>query len=120
NSVKFFYGLTGTPMKNRVKEFDSLLALANSDPRQTDHSFLETYPDEITFAERFSYSKTYEMEIRGRTIAITNYYGLKNKSELKSWLNGKYIRILADKNDLPPISYLDTLVSDIDNEELLE
>lgn len=120
NSVKYAHGLTGTPIKNRVREFYSLLALMNYDPKQTDHSFLDKYPDEITFAEQFSFSKTYEMEVRGRTIAVTNYYGLKNREELKDWLKGKYLRIRADKGDLPPISYLDTLVSDIDDKNLLD
>lgn len=120
NSTKFVHGLTGTPIKNRVKEFYSLLALMNYDPKQTDHSFLERYPDEITFAERFSHSKTYEMEVRGRTISVTNYFGLKNEAELRGWLKTKYLRIRADKNDLPPVSYLDTLVSDIDDTALLD
>lgn len=120
NSIKYCHGLTGTPIKNRVKEFYSLLALMNYDPQQTDHSFLDTYPDEITFTEQFSFSKTYEMEVRGRTISVTNYYGLKNETELREWLKDKYIRIRADKGDLPPISYLDTLVSDIDNTALLD
>lgn len=121
NSPKYLYGLTGTPIKNRVKEFYSLLALTNYDPKQTDHSFLETYPDEITFAERFSYSDTYEVEVRGgRFITVTKYFGLKNKKELKKWLKGKYIRIRADANDLPPLSFVETLVQDIDDSKLLK
>lgn len=120
NSIKRFYSLTGTPIKNRVKEFYSLLALVNYWPGQKDHSFLETYPDEITFAERFSYSETYEIEIRGNRIPITNYHGLRNRKELKSWLKGKYLRIRANEEDLPSISYLDTLVSDIDDKSLLQ
>lgn len=121
NSPKYLFGLTGTPIKNRVKEFYSLLALAYYDPRQKDHSFLETYPDEITFAERFSHSESYEVEVKGgRFITVTNYYGLKNVDELKTWLKGKYIRIRADKDDLPPLSFIETLVQDIDDSKLLE
>lgn len=120
NSIKYFYGLTGTPLKNRVKEFYSLIAMTYYDPKQTDQSFLDTYPDEITFAEQFSFSETYEMEVRGMRIPITNYFGLKNEKELRSWLKGKYIRIRADKKDLPPVSYLDTLVSDIADPLLLQ
>lgn len=120
NSVKRCIGLTGTPIKNRVREFFSLIALMNYDPKQKDHAFLDRYPDEITFAEQFSYSKTHEIQVRGRTITITNYFGLKNESELRGWLKNKYLRIRADKNDLPPVSYLDTLVSDIDDTALLD
>lgn len=121
NSPKYFVGLTGTPIKNRVKEFYSLIALTYYDPNQTSNEFLEIYPDEITFAERFSHSETYEVQVKGgRYITVTNYFGLKNVDELKQWLEGKYIRIRADKKDLPPISYLETLVSDIDDSDLLE
>lgn len=120
NSLKYLYQLTGTPIKGRVKEFYSLLALTYYDPKQTDHSFLETYPDEITFAEKFSYSDTYQVEVKGgRRINVTDYYGLKNKEELRGWLEGKYIRIRADASDLPPLSFEKVLVSDIDDEKLL-
>lgn len=141
NSIKYFYGLTGTPIKNRVKEFYSLLALTYYDPRLDEgfsvegadtfgefldknlsksKLFLDIYPDEITFAEHFSFSETYEMDVKGMRIPITNYFGLKNEKELRSWLKGKYIRIRAKKGDLPPISYLDTLVSDIADPLLLQ
>jgi len=124
NSVKYFYGLTGTPLKNRVKEFYSLIALTNYDPTQKDHSFLEEYPDEITFAEYFSYAETYNVRVSnkrgGWEMPVTTYSGLRNEKELKEWLRGKYIRIRAEAGDLPPISYLDTLVSDIDDNKLLE
>ena len=123
NSIKFFHGLTGTPIKNRVKEFYSILALANYWPSQKDHSFLDTYPDEITFAERFSFSETYDVKVsKGKKtwqMPVTRYFGLRNRPELRRWLKGKYLRIIADKNDLPPISYLDMLVSDIDDKNLL-
>lgn len=120
NSIKYFYGITGTPIKNRVKEFYSLLALTNYDPKQTNHSFLDKFPDEIVFAEHFSFSETYEIIIKGFRVPITKYYGLKNNEELKRWLKGKYIRIRADAKDLPPLSFLDTLVSDIDDTQLLQ
>lgn len=120
-SPKYFIGLTGTPIKNRVKEFYSLLALAYYDPNQKDNRFLDMYPDEITFAERFSNSERYEVQVKGgRYITVTNYYGLKNVDELKGWLKGKYIRIRADKDDFPPLSFIETLVSDIDDKDLLK
>lgn len=120
NSLKYVHGLTGTPIKNRVREFYSLISLMYYEPSLPDPEFLDKYPDEITFAEHFSFAKTYEIKVRGRQIAVVNYHGLRNQKELKSWLKGRYVRIRAGKNDLPPISYLDTLVSDIDDKQLLD
>jgi SNF2 family DNA or RNA helicase len=119
NSLKYFYGLTGTPIKNRVKEFYSLLALAYYNPKFKDAKFLDEYPDEISFADRFSFSETYEVQMNGWRMPITKYFGLKNEEELRHWLKDVYIRIKAGPEDLPPISYLDTLVSDIDDKDLL-
>lgn len=119
NSIKRFYGLTGTPIKNRVKEFYSLIAMTYYEPGLKDTSFLQEYPDEIIFADHFSYSETYEIEIKGWRVPITNYFGLRNQAELKKWLKGRYLRVRADASDLPPISYLDTLVSSIADQQLL-
>lgn len=143
NSIKFFHGLTGTPIKNRVKEFYSLIALTYYDPRLEDgyavkksddfkeflrlnatsifqQKFLDIFPDEITFAEHFSFSESYEIDLPYGRQTITRYFGLKNETELREWLKNRYIRIKADKNDLPPMSYLDTLVSDIADPKLLK
>lgn len=121
NSLKYFVGVTGTPIKNRVKEFYSLMALTNYDPNQKDSDFLDRYPDEITFAERFSIPESYEVQVKGGWyIKVTNYKGIKNVEELKNWLEGKYIKVRAESSDLPPITYLETLVSDIDDKELLK
>lgn len=120
NGVKYWYGLTGTPIKNRVKEFYSILCLANYDPLQTDHTFLNKFSDEITFAEQFSFSESHEVQVKGgRYVTITNYYGIKNEAELKQWLRGKYIRIRATEKDLPPLTFLETLVQDIADPKLL-
>ena len=123
NSVKYFHGLTGTPLKNRVREFYSILALASYDPKgSTD--FLDAYPDEITFAEKFSHRLEYEVKVKTKRgqefrMPVVKYEGLKNVDELKRWLKGKYIRIRADIGDLPPISYKDILISDSPNQKLL-
>lgn len=120
NSVKYVHLLTGTPIKNRVREFFSLLAITYYDPRLKENPFLDTYPDEITFAERFSYPQTYELKVKGRRVSVTQYTGLRNSEELRSWLKGRFVRIKADTKDLPPISYVETLVSDIDDTALLD
>ena len=124
NSIKYFHGLTGTPIKNRVREFYSLLALVNYNPMNIDNSFLDKFPDEISFADNFSFAQPFDLPIqKGKkrfSIPMVKYTGLRNQKELRKWLKGKYIRILADASDLPPISYLDTLVSDIDDQQLLQ
>ncbi len=122
NSMKSVLLLTGTPIKNRVKEFYSLLALTFYNPSAPQSQFLELYPDEITFAERFSHSNSYDVEIKpGRFITVTNWFGIKNTDELKKWLKGRYIRIRdTDVLDMPDVSYKPVLISDIADPKLLD
>ncbi len=120
NSLKRVLLLTGTPIKNRVKEFYSLLALTFYNPATPQSQFLDLYPDEISFAEQFSHSSSYDMEISGRRITITNWFGIKNTDELKKWLKTKYIRIRdTDVLDMPDVSYKPVLISDIADPKLL-
>lgn len=123
NSVRYVHGLTGTPIKNRVKEFYSLLALMYYQPGGP-VEFLDKYPDEISFAEKFSYRQQFDIRVKSKRGAqfrmpVVKYEGLRNSSELKSWLKGRYIRLRAEKGDLPPISYKDILISDSPNKKLL-
>lgn len=111
NSIKRVHVLTGTPLKNRVKEFYSLLALMNYDPRIADSEFLTAYPTEIDFADHFSNREEFTMEIKNRYVPIVKWSGLRNVEELRKWLKGKYIRIKADKKDLPDLQTISTLVS---------
>ena len=127
NGAKYFHGLTGTPIKNRVKEFYSLMALAYYDPKfgEAVPEFLRRYQDEISFAERFSYPVTFEMNVEKKNgakfkIPVTNYKGIRNKDELKHWLDGRYLRVRATNEDLPPISYNDVQVSDTPDVKLLD
>lgn len=121
NGPRYFHGLTGTPIKNRVKEFYSLMAMAYYCPEENDIAFLTMYPDEITFAEQFSFSETFEVQVKGgRYITQTSYFGLKNAEELKMWLKDRYIRIRANNKDLPPLTFLETTVRDIADPKLLE
>lgn len=125
NAIKYVHGLTGTPLKNRVREFYSLLSMMYYNPKFKDPEFLEKYPDEITFAERFSHRYSYEVDVitkRGAKfrMPIVKYEGLKNVEELKTWLEPVYIRVRAEAGDLPPVSYNDILISDSPDKELLE
>ncbi len=119
NSIKRVSLLTGTPIRNRVSEFYSLLALCNYDPSKPESKFLASYPDQITFADHFSFREEYTMEVGRRLIQIVKWNGLKNVKELRGYLKDHYIRIKsADVLDLPPISYKSFLVSDLPDEDL--
>ena len=124
NNVPYVHGLTGTPLKNRVKEFYSLIALMNYNPRIKKSLFLKRYPDEITFAEKFAYRSSYNVKVttkRGAqfSMPVVKYEGLRNVKKLKKALRGVYVRIRADKNDLPPVQFKDILISDSPNKKLL-
>lgn len=126
NSIPFVHGLTGTPLKNRVKEFYSLLALMNYNPAFGEKSdFLKKYPDEITFAEEFSFRESFDVKVttkRGASfyMPVVRYTGLRNVKKLKKALKGVYIRIRADDKDLPPITYTDILIKDSADIKLLK
>ncbi len=111
--------LTGTPIKNRVKEFYSLLALTNYNPRVADSQFLDQYPSEIDFADQFSFRSQYNLEINGRTVPIVSWAGLKNEHELRQHLKGRYLRIRASETDLPPVMNKPVLISETPDEALI-
>lgn len=125
NSIKRVHGLTGTPLKNRVREFYSLIALMYYDPRLENPKFLNRYPDEITFAEKFSYRREYNVQVTSKrgakfTMPIVKYEGLRNVKTMKKYLRGRYLRTKADENDLPPVTFKDVLISDSPNLDLLK
>lgn len=98
NSIKKLMLLTGTPIVNRVAEYYSLIALCNYNPKLNGKSaFLDKFPDSITFADHFSHRKSYTIEVNGKFVKIVKWIGVKNKEELKSWLDGIYIRF-TDKH----------------------
>lgn len=119
--IKRVHPMTGTPIKNRVREFYSLLAIANYDPRVADSPFLSQFPSEIDFADHFSHRKSYVIELpNGHHFKVMQWKGIKNTSELKTHLRGKYIRIRSDEVDLPPIMYKPILISNSPNKQLLD
>lgn len=122
NSIKHLLLLTGTPIKNRVQEFYSLLALCNYNPAEPESKFLDQYPDEITFADKFSYRQNFDIQLKnGQRIPIIKWTGLKDVEELKTHLDGKYFRVKSsDVLDLPPVIYKDFFVSEADDEDLIK
>jgi len=120
NSTKRVHILTGTPIKNRVQEFYSLLALCFYNPSVADTKFLDLFPSEVDFADHFSHREEYSIPVRNRMVTIMKWTGLKNTKELKKWLVGKYIRIKSsDVLNLPPLSYKSLLISDTPDDALL-
>lgn len=125
NSIPRMHVLTGTILKNRVKEFYSPLALTYYNPSEREVKFLDLYPSEIDFADQFSYRREFKVKVktkRGRTVKmqIAKWEGLRNVDELRQHLKGRYIRIKADEKDLPPVQYKSIYVSDTPNRALLD
>jgi SNF2 family DNA or RNA helicase len=120
NSIKRLHILTGTPIKNRVEEYYSLLALMNYDPRIERSEFLERFPDSVTFADYFSYREEFTMEINNRWVTIVRWKDVRNEDELKSYLKGKYIRFSSDKIlKIPAPRMKDILISETPDKGLL-
>jgi SNF2 family DNA or RNA helicase len=117
NSVPRVHLLTGTPIKNRVEEYYSLIALCHYNPKSGKSKFLEDYPESVTFADQFSYRQEYTKEIGEKFITIRKWVGLKNEDELKSWLRPIYIRRSGTPKD---VVRKDIFVSQLDQPELLE
>lgn len=120
NSIDRLIIPTGTPIKNRVAEFYSLLALTYYDPRLEKPEFLERFPDAITFADYFSFRHEYILEVNGRFVPVVKWTGLKNVKELRDYLKGRYIRIKSEETDLPPLTEIDVPISEVQDKKLQE
>lgn len=122
NSIERLYLLSGTPIKNRVMEYYSLLALMNyrpGDKPPTD--FLDKYENQFVFADKFSYRDSYQTPVWSKgeikIVTVIKWSGLRNVKELKTYLKGFYIRGVAA--DLPRLNFKDILVSNTKDKELL-
>jgi SNF2 family DNA or RNA helicase len=92
--------LTGTPIKNRVPEFYSLLKLCSYNPKKT--SGLPITKGYYHFADKLSHREEYKLP---SGIKVVKYSGLKNKRLLLKYLKDKYFRKAAkDELDLPRIT----------------
>lgn len=108
-----FVGLSGTPIKNRVTEFFSPLALCASVPLPTNGlNTLKYFPRFSLFADHFSH--------RRETNYGVTYEGVKNISDLKKLLKYKYTRKRVDEVlNLPSLNYIETVIPDEINEDAL-
>ena len=115
NSIKRLMLLTGTPIRNRVQEFYSLIALCNYRPDLKHSEFLEEFPDDIGFADRYSYREEFEKDIGYKRIKIVRWSGLRNEDELKDWLRPFYT---SRKSTRPESRVKFLMTSDVDDKEL--
>lgn len=97
--------LTGTPIKNRVDEFYSLLKLMAYTKEPTNGKRItDRFRTSYSFARYFSHENSYKIKVRGRDVVVRKFEGIKNESELRSYFNGKYIRRkTVDVMDLPEL-----------------
>lgn len=145
NSIPRVHALSGTILKNRVKEFYSPIAMMHYNPNkkavggQKDFGgfvikqaqppappgFLDRFTDEIEFADYFSYREEFNVKVQPKNGAVyfmkqARWSGLRRVVELKSFLKGKYLRTKASRKDLPPISFKKVLVSNSPNQALID
>ncbi len=89
--------LTGTPIKNRVTEFYSLMRLCSLNPKGT--SGIPLKRGFYVFANHLCYAQDITTP-HGKT---TKYTGLKNKPLLIKYLKDKYFRASESNIKLPPL-----------------
>lgn len=94
---EFLLLMTGTPIKNRVGEFWSLLNLLSLNPEPTNGSRLRM--SHFEFQRHFSNLRYQKMG--GRQFA--KFEGHRNIPELKTLLRGKYLRRKMDSVELPSL-----------------
>lgn len=117
SSVPRLHLLTGTPIKNRVTEFYSLMCLCFYNPKIAEAPFLKEFTTQVDFSNHFSYLQEFTMERGYRYFTVQKWEGLRNESELKRYLKDIYFH---RKSDLKPIRYLDVQLESFDDEELRE
>jgi len=109
--------LSGTPIKNRVTDFYSLLVLMSYTPvKNNGRDIRDKYKTQEQFNKYFAQVTKFKVKVKSRHGSfmkeITKYGRIKNENELKIYMRFKLIRRLA-KNvlTLPPLIYKDINVS---------
>jgi len=94
--------LTGTPVKNRVPEFYSLLKLLSLAPEKTNGKNInDKYKTELQFSRHFSNEsiiqfKVFNARYKKKVLVKKSVFeGIKNEDELKTYFAGKYVRRLT-------------------------
>ena len=108
---------TGTPIKNRVVEFYSLLVLCGYIPRPDNGlNAARIYPTLDHFADEFSFSRLVRLP---NGMRVKKYFGVKNVDKLKKLLKGKYLRRLSKEElDLSDPIFKDYLAKNTNDKSL--
>lgn len=97
-SVKRCILMSGTPIKGKVHEFYSQIAICNYNPTIKKSEFLEKFHDSIDFADHFSKRIEYNFEYaENKFFKVLKWAGIKNIPELKKYLQGIYIRVKEEE-----------------------
>lgn len=100
--------LSGTPIKGRVTEFFSPIALTCYNPNKTSGEDISSWCDN-QYKWNYTFSNEIIYKIGGRR--VTKFEGAKNIDRLKEVLRNKYIRVkLSDIKELPPLVEKDVIV----------
>ena len=106
---KYVVALSGTPIKNKMVEFYSILRLLSYCPDELNGKPIREQSS-YAFGTKFSHPVDRLINIRrkngaGATIRKTEFEGYRNLETLRTYLKGKYMRRLAkDQLDLPPVT----------------
>jgi len=115
--------MTGTPVKNKVPDFYSLLLLCSYCPSKANgKSIRDKYKSEYSFSKHFTNEKVFSFNKGGRRVEVRKFEGVKNPQELKSYFRGKYLRRLTKQViDLPEIRHKEVFANyDYDDSDLKE
>jgi SNF2 family DNA or RNA helicase len=95
--------LTGTPVKNRIPDFYSLLRLLSMCPHGTNGKDIkDKFRSEYKFSKHFCNENVFTFPRNGRRVEVRKFEGARNIPELKSYFQGKYMRRLTSQViDLP-------------------
>jgi SWI/SNF-related matrix-associated actin-dependent regulator 1 of chromatin subfamily A len=114
---KFLWLLTGTPIKNRVPEFYSLLLVLSYSDANNGLNIRTKFKSFAGFCRNFCF-ETIKRVPGG--MMLTEYSGLKNALELKEYLKYKYIRReTKDVLDLPDENHITMPIAKIEGEDAL-
>jgi len=103
---EYMFGLSGTPIKNRIGEFYTVLGLCSYRARAWEMDVMRDF-GHWEFQKEFSHAS--QLRINGRT--ITKFSGTRNIPKLKQYLKGKYLRRKAeDILELPPLIEKEVIV----------
>jgi SWI/SNF-related matrix-associated actin-dependent regulator of chromatin subfamily A-like protein 1 len=105
---KYFLGLTGTPVRNRVPDFWTLLGFCSANPRDTNGIRLE---GDLRHYRKFARHFCHVENVPIRGFKIEKFGAIKEDKieEFKSHLTGKFVRFRVEQvlSDLPEMTRID-------------